>query len=122
MPRVKRGVTKHHAHKATLNMAKGYFLGRHRLYRKAHEQVFKSLQYAFDHRRERKGDMRKLWIERINAGARANGLTYSRFMFGLKEAGIGINRKMLADMAVRDPKAFASLATVAQAKPDQQAA
>ena len=116
MSRVKRGVIKHRAHKATLNMAKGYFLGKHRLYRKAHEQVFKSLQYAFDHRRERKGDMRKLWILRINAAARAQGMTYSEFMFGLKGAGIGINRKMLADMAVKDPGAFATLATSAKAK------
>ncbi len=119
MPRVKRGVIKHRAHKATLEMAKGYFLGRHRMYRKAHEQVFKSLQYAFDHRRERKGDMRKLWIERINAAARAQGMTYSEFMFALKGAGIGLNRKMLADMAVQDPKAFASLATVVQSKAKQ---
>ncbi len=73
MSRVKRGVIKHRAHKATLNMAKGYFLGRHRLYRKAHEQVFKSLAYAYAHRRERRGDMRRLWITRINAAARAQG-------------------------------------------------
>ncbi len=97
-------------------MAKGYFLGRHRFYKKAHEQVLKSLQYAFDHRRERKGDMRKLWIERINAAARAQGMTYSEFMYAVKLTGITVNRKLLADMAIKDPKAFNNIVTMVQAK------
>ena len=114
MTRVKRGVTAHRRHKKVLAMTKGQRATRHALYRRAHESMLKSLSYAYAHRRERKGDMRRLWISRVSASSRAHGLTYSQFMNGLKKSGIEINRKMLADMAVREPEAFANLATIAK--------
>jgi len=114
LPRVKRGTTRHHRHKKVLALTKGQRASRHSLYRRAHEAMLHSLSYAYSHRRERKGDMRRLWILRINAASRLQDLTYSQFMHGLTKAGVEINRKMLADMAVREPEAFANLATLAK--------
>ena len=116
MPRIKRGVTAHRRHKRVLALTKGHRGTRHSLYRRAHESMLKSLSYAYSHRRERKGDMRRLWILRVSAASRAQGLTYSQFMDGLRKSGIEINRKMLADMAVREPEAFADLVTIAKGK------
>jgi large subunit ribosomal protein L20 len=116
LPRVKRGVTAHHRHKKVLALTKGHRATKHSLYRRAHESMLKSLSYAYSHRRERKGDMRRLWILRVNAASRAQGLTYSQFMTGLRKSGVEINRKILADMAVREPDAFANLVTVARGK------
>jgi large subunit ribosomal protein L20 len=113
---VKRGVTTHRRHKKILAMTKGQRASRHALYRRAHEAMLKSLSYAYQHRRERKGDMRKLWILRINAASRAQGLKYGQFMNLLKRSGIGINRKMLAEMAARDPEAFTNLVNAAREK------
>jgi large subunit ribosomal protein L20 len=95
-------------------MTRGQRASRHLLYRRAHEAMLHSLSYAYSHRRERKGDMRRLWISRINAASRANGITYSQLMNGLKKASIEINRKLLADMAVREPDAFSQLAKLSQ--------
>ncbi len=103
-------------HRRTLKMTQGYFGTRHRLFRRANEALMKSLWYAFRDRRARKRDLRKLWIARINAAARLNGLNYSRLMFGLKAAGITLNRKVLADLAVRDPQAFAAVVTAAKSE------
>ena len=116
MPRVKRGVTAHRQHKKVLALTKGHRATKHSLYRRAHESMLKSLSYAYSHRRERKGDMRRLWILRVNAASRAQGLTYSQFIDGLKKSGVEINRKILADMAVREPGAFANLVTIARGK------
>ena len=116
MPRVKRGVTTHRRHKKVLALTKGHRATRHSLYRRAHESMLKSLSYAYAHRRERKGDMRRLWILRVNAASRAQGITYNQFIDGLKKSGVEINRKMLADMAVREPDSFASLVTIAKGK------
>ena len=116
MSRVKRGVTAHRRHKKVIALTKGHRATRHSLYRRAHESMLKSLSYAYRHRRERKGDMRRLWITRVNAAARACGLTYSQFISGLKSSGVEVNRKMLADMAVREPESFAHLVTVARGK------
>ena len=116
MPRVKRGVTTHQRHKKVLALTKGHRATRHSLYRRAHESMLKALSYAYSHRRERKGDMRRLWISRVNAASRAQGLTYGQFIDGLKKSGVEINRKILADMAVREPETFASLVTVARGK------
>jgi len=116
LPRVKRGVTTHRRHKKILALTKGHQATKHSLYRRAHESMLKSLSYAYSHRRERKGDMRRLWILRINAASRAQGLNYGQFMDGLKKSGIEINRKMLADMAVREPEALANLVTIAKDK------
>ena len=116
MPRVKRGVTAHRRHKKVLALTKGHRATRHSLYRRAHESMLKSLSYAYSHRRERKGDMRRLWISRINAASRGQGLNYSQFVAGLKKAGVEINRKMLADMAVREPESFVNLVTIAKGK------
>ena len=116
MPRVKRGVTARHRHKKLLELTKGHRATKHALYRRAHESMLKSLSYAYAHRRERKGEMRRLWIARVNAASRAGGLTYGQFINGLNLAGVEINRKMLADMAVREPEAFASLVATAKAK------
>ncbi|MBI2869265.1 MAG: 50S ribosomal protein L20 [Chloroflexi bacterium] len=112
MARIKRGVTKHRRHKSLLEATKGHRMSRSRLHSQAHESLIKGLAYAYAHRRERKGDMRRLWIARVNAASRAEGLTYNQFISGLKSAGVELNRKVLADMAVRDPQAFASLATI----------
>ena len=114
MPRVKRGVAAHRRHKKVLALTKGHRATKHKLFRRANESMLKSLAYAYAHRRERKGDMRRIWITRVNAASRANGLSYGQFINGLKLAGIEINRKMLADMAVREPDAFSHL--VVQAK------
>ena len=116
MPRVKRGVTAHHRHKRVLALTKGHKATKHSLYRRAHESMLKSLSYAYSHRRERKGDMRRLWISRVNAACRVQGITYGQFMDGLRKSGVEINRKMLADMAVREPDAFVNLATIARGK------
>ena len=116
MPRVKRGVTTHRRHKKVLALTKGHRATKHSLYRRAHESMLKSLSYAYAHRRERKGDMRRLWILRVNAASRARGLTYGQFINSLKKSGVEINRKMLADMAVREPESFAELVTIAKGK------
>ncbi len=116
MPRSKSSVTYHHRHKKVLELTKGHRATKHALYRRAHESMLKSLSYATAHRRERKGDMRRLWITRINAISRANGMTYGQFINGLHTAGINLNRKLLADMAVRQPEAFADLVTTVRAK------
>ncbi|MCY0900598.1 MAG: 50S ribosomal protein L20 [Firmicutes bacterium] len=116
MARVKGGTVTRRRHKKILKLARGYFGSKHRLFRTANQQVMKSLMYAYRDRRVRKREFRKLWIARINAAARINGLSYSRLMFGLKQAGVEVNRKMLADLAVSDSKAFTELATVAKAK------
>jgi len=97
-------------------MTKGHRGTKHRLIKRANESMIKSLSYAYFHRRERKGDMRRLWILRVNAACRAQGTTYSQFMNGLKKSGIDINRKMLADMAVREPESFSSLVTLVGGK------
>jgi len=115
MPRVKRGVPARRRHKKILGLAKGHKGQRHRVFKRANESVLHSLDYAYRHRRERKGDFRKLWIARINAAARLNGLSYSRLIDGLNKAGIAIDRKMLADLAVRSPDAFAEVAKKAAA-------
>jgi large subunit ribosomal protein L20 len=115
MPRVKRGVTARARHKKIIGMATGHKGQRHRVYRRANESVLHALDYAYRHRRERKGDFRKLWIARINAAARLNGTTYSRLIDGLTKASIRIDRKILADLAVREPAAFAKLAAQATA-------
>ena len=114
MPRVKRGVTAHRRHKKVLALTKGHRATKHALYRRAHESMLKSLSYAYAHRRERKGDMRRLWILRVNAASRARGLTYGQFIDGLKRAEVEINRKLLADMAVREPEAFTNLVNIAK--------
>ena len=115
MPRVKRGVTARRRHKRMMRLTRGFWGGRHRLYKTAREAVLHSLSYSYRDRRRRKGDFRKLWITRINAGARLGGLSYSRFMNGLKRSGMTVNRKMLADIAVRDADAFAQLVLRARA-------
>jgi large subunit ribosomal protein L20 len=114
MARVKRSVNAHKKRREVLEQASGYRGQRSRLYRKAKEQVQHSMMYAYRDRRARKGDFRKLWIQRINAAARAEGMTYNRFIAGLKTAGVDVDRKILADLAVTDPKAFASLVEVAR--------
>lgn len=115
--RVKRGLAAHSRHKKYINMASGFRGGRSRLYRTAREAVERSLQYAFVGRKLRKRDMRALWIQRINAGARLGGLSYSRMINGLNRAGVLINRKMLADLAVRLPDDFARLVELARNQP-----
>lgn len=114
MARVKRGTVARKRRKRVLKLAKGYYGSKHALFRTAKQQVMKSGQYAYRDRRQRKRDFRKLWITRINAAARLNDISYSQLMHGLRLAGIEINRKMLADLAVNDEKAFAEI--VAQAK------
>jgi large subunit ribosomal protein L20 len=109
MARVKRAVHGRKHHRAVLERAQGFYGNKSRSFRAANEQVMHSLQYAYRDRRARKGDFRKLWIQRINAAARLNGTTYSRFIAGLHREGIEVDRRILADMAVRDPKAFATL-------------
>ncbi|MFC8722069.1 50S ribosomal protein L20 [Kitasatospora sp. NPDC057198] len=114
MARVKRAVNAHKKRRVILERASGYRGQRSRLYRKAKEQVTHSLVYNFNDRKKRKGDFRQLWIQRINAAARANGITYNRFVQGLKAAGVEIDRKMLADLAVNDSVAFQALVEVAR--------
>jgi large subunit ribosomal protein L20 len=116
LPRVKGGIVTHRRHKKVLKLTKGHKATRHSLFRRAHESMLHALSYAYIHRRERKGDMRRLWIVRINAAARAEGLSYSQFMDGLRKADIEINRKALADMAVNDPSSFSKLLSLASAK------
>lgn len=116
MPRVKGGFVNHRRHKKVLGITKGHRGKRHSLYKHAHESMLHALDYAYAHRRERKGDMRKLWIARINAATRMDGLTYSQFINGLMKANVDINRKMLADIAVKDPAKFSSLVQLAADK------
>jgi large subunit ribosomal protein L20 len=116
LPRVKGGIVTHRRHKKVLKLTKGHKATRHSLFRRAHESMMHALFYAYRHRRERKGDMRRLWIVRINAAARAEGLSYSQFMDGLKKANVGINRKALAEMAVNDPSSFSKLLSLASTK------
>ena len=115
MARVKRAANAQKKRRAILEAASGYRGQRSRLYRKAKEQLTHSLVYAYADRRKKKGDSRRLWIARINAGARANGMTYNRFIQGLGLAGVAVDRKMLAELAVDDPQAFAALVDVARA-------
>jgi len=115
MPRVKRGVTAHARHKKVLKKAKGYYGARRKVYRVAKQAVIKAGQYAYRDRRQRKRQFRQLWIARINAAARENGLSYSRFINGLKKAGVEIDRKVLADIAVFDKPGFAAIAEKAKA-------
>ena len=113
MARVKRSVSARKSRKATLKKAKGYYGNKSRSYRAANEQLMHSGNYAFRDRRARKGEMRRLWVQRINAACRSHGTTYSRFIHGLKQAGIEVDRKILADLAVNDPAAFAALVEAA---------
>ena len=114
MARVKRAVNAHKKRRVILERAEGYRGQRSRLYRKAKEQVTHSLVYSYNDRRKKKGDFRRLWIQRINAGARANGMTYNRFIQGLGLAGVEVDRKILADLAVNDAPAFAALVQTAK--------
>ena len=114
MPRVKRAVSAHKKRRTVLNRAKGYYGAKSRSYRAAKEQVQHSLQYQYRDRRNKKREVRRLWITRINAAARINGLSYSVFMNGLKKARVELDRKVLSDMAINDPEAFASLVEVAK--------
>src|SRR5665648_203079 len=114
MPRVKRAVSAKKKRRAMLEQAKGYYGNKSRSYRSAKEQVQHSLQYAYRDRRNKKREIRRLWIARINAGARLNGMSYSTFMNGLKKAQIALDRKVLSDLAIKDPAAFAKLVDVAK--------
>jgi len=114
MTRVKNGVTTKARHKKVLKAAKGYFGSKHRLYKTAKEQLMHSGQYAFRDRRQKKRDFRRLWIVRINAACRENEISYSRFIEGLNKAGVEVNRKMLSEVAINDPKAFSELVKVAK--------
>ena len=115
MARVKRGVTARNRHKRVLEQAKGYYGNKSRSFRAANEQVMRSGQYAFRDRRARKGEFRRLWIQRINAGCRQHDLSYSRFIAGLTTAGVVVDRRILAELAVSDPAAFGSLVETAKA-------
>ena len=114
MPRVKRGVTGRHRHRKILKLTKGYRGTKSTLYRRAHEAMLKSLSYAYRHRRERKRDFRRLWIARINAAVRREGLSYSTFIHALHKSGIEMDRKSLADIALRDPAAFSRVVALAK--------
>ena len=116
MPRVKRGVTARARHKKIFTLSKGYRLRRNNVFRVAKQAVMRAGQYAYRDRRDKKHVFRRLWIARINAAARMNGLSYSKFMYGLKLAGVELNRKVLADMAVNDAEGFATLAELAKSK------
>ncbi len=115
MARVKRGVTSHRRHKKVLEQVKGHRATNNRLYKRAHESLMHALTYAYRDRKNRKRDFRRLWIIRINAAARENGMPYGRFIEGLTKAGVVVDRKILADLAVRDPQAFSEYVTVAKA-------
>jgi len=115
MPRVKRGVTAHAKHKKVLKQAKGYYGARRKVYRVAKQAVIKAGQYAYRDRRQKKRQFRSLWIARINAEARNNGISYSRMIDGLNKAGVAVDRKMLADLAIHDKPAFGALAEQAKA-------
>lgn len=114
MARVKRGVTTHKRHRKVLAQVKGHYQTNNRLFKRAHESMMHALQYAYRDRRTKKRDFRRLWIVRINAAARINGLNYSSLVHGLKNAGVAIDRKMLADLAVKDAAAFSSIADLAK--------
>ena len=114
MARVKRGVNAKKRHNNILKQAKGYFGAKSKLFRTANQAVMKSLNYSYIGRKERKRDFRKLWITRINAAARINGMSYSKFISGLKKANVNINRKMLSEMAINDPAGFAKLVEIAK--------
>ena len=116
MPRVKRGTTAHRRHKKVLAMTKGHRGTKHLLYRRAHESMLHALKYAYRHRRERKGDFRRLWIVRIGAAARLGGLSYGRFIHGLKLANVDVDRKIMAELARSDVRAFDQLLGVAKAQ------
>lgn len=120
MPRVKGGTVTRKRRKKVLKLAKGFYGSKHTLFKVANQQVMKSLMYAFRDRRQKKRDFRKLWVTRINAAARINGLSYSKFMHGLKLAGIEVNRKMLADLAVTDAQGFAQLAEAVKNSSDRK--
>ncbi|MBP3811261.1 MAG: 50S ribosomal protein L20 [Saccharofermentans sp.] len=115
MSRVKRGIRTRARHKKVLKQAKGYFGKKSKLFKVANQQVLKSGNYAYRDRRQKKRDFRKLWITRINAAARINGMSYSRFMDGLKKAGVELDRKVLSDIAITDPKGFTALVEKAKA-------
>ena len=114
MPRVKNGTIHRARRKKVLKQAKGYFGSKHRLYKTAKEQVMHSLSYAYRDRKQKKRDFRKLWITRINAGCRENGISYSKFIDGLNKAGVEVNRKMLSELAIYDKEAFANLVKIAK--------
>jgi len=122
MARVKRSVNAHKKRREILEQASGYRGQRSRLYRKAKEQVLHSMTYSYNDRRKKKGDFRQLWIQRINAACRAEGMTYNRFINGLKNAGVEVDRKIMAELAVSDPKAFAALVELAKQNQSQQPA
>ena len=115
MTRVKRGMTRHARHKKVLNLPEAYRASNSKLFRVANEQLLHSMYYSFAHRRKKKGDFRKLWITRINAAARMNGLSYSTMIHGLKNAGVDVNRKVLAELALSDAAAFSQFANLAKA-------
>src|SRR6056297_2043224 len=114
MARVKRGVQARAAHKKIMKKAKGYYGARSRVYRVAHQAVIKAGQYAYRDRRVKKREFRRLWVTRINAAARMNGISYNRFIYGLKQAGVELDRKVLADIALHDPAGFSAVATLAK--------
>jgi len=114
MPRAKGGIVTRRRHKKIIKMAKGHRGNRHKTFKQANESVMHALRYAYVHRRDRKGDFRRLWIQRINAAARLNGITYSRLISGLGKAGVEMDRKQLAELAVRDAGAFAKVAEAAK--------
>ncbi|WOO89921.1 50S ribosomal protein L20 [Mollicutes bacterium LVI A0078] len=116
MPRVKGGYTTRQRRKKVLKLAKGYYGSKRTLYKTANEQVMRSLRYSYRDRKQRKREFRKLWITRINAAARNEGMSYSRLMNGLSRAGVEVNRKMLADLAVNDPQGFAKFVEIAKAE------
>ncbi|NLM21568.1 MAG: 50S ribosomal protein L20 [Peptococcaceae bacterium] len=118
MARVKRGVRAHERHKKILKLARGYRGRRSKTFKMANQQVMRSMAYAYAHRKLRRRDFRKLWITRINAAARMNNISYNRLMYGLKLAGVNINRKIMAELAVSDPAAFAKLVEIAKEKID----
>ena len=122
MTRIRRGVVKNRRHKKLLKATKGHKGVRHRLYRRAHESIIHAMNYSYAHRRERKGDIRRLWNLRVNAAARANGLTYSRLIHGLKLGGVAVNRKMLAELAVDAPDDFAKIVDQARLQLEAAAA
>ncbi len=114
MTRVKRGVTARSRHKKILKLTKGHYGARHRLFKTANESMIHAHVYAYRDRRRRKRDFRRLWITRINAASRQNGMSYSKFMYGLKQADVQLDRKILADLAMNEPKAFEAVAEIAQ--------
>ena len=114
MPRVTGGTTTRHRHKKVLKLTKGHRASSHSLYKRAHESMLHALSYAYRHRKEKKREMRRLWIARINAATRQHDMPYNKFMHGLTQAGVTVDRKMLADMAIQEPDAFARLVEVAR--------